>query len=199
MGAVAVGGNPLAPLVLVVACYAYIQGVVQNIIAGLKDADHDASAGAKTTALRLGSRVVVSQQDHRRNDSPDAKGSRGMVLVTGTPLFVLLLVLKAAQVGLALMPWYMGWLHYGFWTFLLLLLLVVLQTLQLARVTGIQPFIRDDVKRRIGLHEMATYITAPVKLIPLLGPWMAAFLALFPVLWLGVFLLLQYGELMADV
>ena len=28
----------------------------------------------------------------------------------------------AAQVGLALMPWYMGWLHYGFWTFLLLLL-----------------------------------------------------------------------------
>ena len=122
-----------------------------------------------------------------------------MVLVTGTPLFVLLLILKAAQVALALMPWYMGWLHYGLWTFLLLLLLVALQTLQLARVTGVQPFIRDDVKRRIGLHEMATYITAPVMLIPLFGPWMAAFLALFPVLWLGVFLLIQYGELMADV
>ena len=117
----------------------------------------------------------------------------------GAPLTALVAVLKAAQVVVVLLPFYMGWLKYAGPLLVLLVLFVVLQTLQLGRVLQVQPFIRDDVKRRIGVHEMFTFMTLPVMLIPLFGIWMSAFLVLFPVLWLGAFLLIQYGELMADV
>jgi 4-hydroxybenzoate polyprenyltransferase len=192
MGAIAVGGDPLAPLVLAVAGYAYIQGVVQNIIAGLKDAGHDASAGAKTTALRLGTRVA-------RPAGGQGGAGRDGTLMPGGRLFALVVVLKAVQLTIALLPWYLGWLDYPDWALALLLLFAVAQTAQLGRVMQVQPFVRDDVKRRIGVHEMFTFMTAPVMLLPLFGIWPAAFLVFFPVLWLGVFLLLQYGELMADV
>ncbi|MEM2899322.1 MAG: hypothetical protein QXT63_00880, partial [Thermoplasmata archaeon] len=51
-------GSSLTPLALGISAIAYIQGLGQNVAAGLKDVDHDYLAGAKTTPLRLGVKVI---------------------------------------------------------------------------------------------------------------------------------------------
>ena len=50
--------NSLPPLLYVVAILAYLQTLLQNALAGLKDVDHDHLANAKTTPTRLGVKVI---------------------------------------------------------------------------------------------------------------------------------------------
>ena len=122
-----------------------------------------------------------------------------MELRSGPGVTGLILSLKAIPLALAALPWLMGWLEYLRPEWILLLAMMVLQLVAAVAVLMPQPFDRDKIKRRIGLHEMVTYVTVPVIFIPLLGFWQSSFWALFPILWLAAFLLLQYGKLMPDI
>ena len=119
--------------------------------------------------------------------------------MTGAAVIFAVAALKALQFAAALAPWCLGFLGYATWALLLLALALLAQALLAARVLAVQPFDRYGIKRRIGFHEMATYMTASVMLLPIVGPLGAFALAFLPVLWLGAFLMMQYGELMADV
>jgi len=179
MGAFSVGSS-LTPLALGISAIAYIQGLGQNVAAGLKDVDHDYLAGAKTTPLRLGVKVV------------DGK----FIVPT---LFTSYMVLITFAKGLAaILPIYFGTPYSLIQIFLIILSLLAVFFLAM-KFCRMKNFEREKLIRYIGVHEIFTWFLAPFMLLNLLGPLNAFLIGIFPIVWLFVFLKIQYGSFKPEI
>ncbi len=166
------------PFMYLIAFLAFTQMLIQNIVAGLKDVDHDFIAGGLSTPLRLGVRV------------------NGERFIVSKSYITYVLLLKMIHISLTLLPFIIGWIQYELWQLYLVVLLNSMAVILMIRFLTMKIFKRETIMRTIGFHEMLTFMIIPILLIGFIGNVAAIFLVVFPVLWLGVFLMILYGRLM---
>lgn len=159
----------------------FLQNLYQNAIeGGIKDADHDAAAGARTFAAILGVRV---SDDGQMGPAPAFTTSA--MLMKGVQITLLLYI--AVEVthldtmeGSSLL-----------WAFLVIAIFGMIATIGLM----LPPvgFDRSRLKKTFSMHELATYGAIMLVIIPLVGEWTALFLFLFPMFWFGAVNRILFG------
>jgi 4-hydroxybenzoate polyprenyltransferase len=175
-GALALGSfdpsyGPHLTLFACVGGLQFMQNLYQNAIeGGIKDADHDAAAGARTYAALLGVRV---------DGTGELAGRRAF---TSSAILI-----KAAQITLLLYTAVevTDLADHGSATVLWLILLTTLAVMIVTTGLMLPPvtFDRSRLKRIFSIHELATFAAIMTVVTPLVGEWMALGLFLFPMVW----------------
>jgi 4-hydroxybenzoate polyprenyltransferase len=148
----------------------FLQNLFQNAIeGGIKDADHDSAAGARTFAAVLGVKV-----------------ENGMV-ETGYAFTNSAVIIKGIQIALL---FYTALIVVEFreaeWYYLLTALLSVAAAVMVITLSMMLPpveFDRSRLRRIFSIHELATYGAIILVITPLVGGTVALLLFVFPMLW----------------
>ncbi len=171
-------------LLYLVAGLGFFQILFNNAIeGGIKDADHDAHAGARTMAYMLGVRV--------RNGKliiPNAfKFSSYAIKLGHLTLVILLIYLSIIRISTML--------DYLLLALIILLILIIFSTLHwfLHEIE----FNREKLKRIFSIHEIATFYLVPLLLLQLLGLIPVLCLISLPLIWYVVLNLILYGKPLA--
>jgi 4-hydroxybenzoate polyprenyltransferase len=149
----------------------FIQNLYQNAIeGGIKDADHDAEAGARTYAAVLGVRI--------KEDGEMDAGWSFTNSALGMKAFQMFLLLYTAVEVTDLTDHAMS-------TLLWALLLVAMGTMVVTTSLMLPPvqFDRSRLKRIFSVHELATFASIMIVIAPLLGERMALGLFILPMAW----------------
>lgn len=175
-GAQAVGALDLSvprhlTLLACVGGLQFLQNLYQNAIeGGIKDADHDAVAGARTYAAVLGVRITE-----------DGDVATGRVFTPSA------LVMKGVQMALLLYTAVKmtDLSSQGFPGHLWLVLILALAVMVVTTSLMLPPvrFDRARLKRMFSIHELATFGAIMTVLVPLLGEEVAIGLFLLPMVW----------------
>ncbi len=173
--------SSLPPFVCIIALLAFTQMLINNIIAGLKDVDHDALAGGLSTPLRMHVGIEKGKLHISRSFA-------GYVVI-----------LKGIHIALTLVPFTYVMIPFQTWQLYAAILVIGVSVCFLIRFLTMKTFNREALMRAIGFHEMFSFIVVPILLFGFIGPVAALFLLIFPVIWLGVFLILMYGRLMPTI
>jgi len=171
----------LSFFVYVIALLALVQMLINNIIAGLKDVDHDYVTGGLSTPMRMGVRV---------------EGERFLV---STGFIVYIALLKMAHISLTVLPFIARLMPFESWQFYIVLALIVIAVFFIVRVLTMKVFNREKIIRAIGFHEIFAFMVIPFLLLGYIGYEGAVVLIFLPVIWLGVFLVIMYGRLMPTI
>ena len=167
--------------VYVIAFLAMVQMLINNIIAGLKDADHDNITGGLSTPMRMGVSV---------------KGKRLMVSIR---FIIYVFLLKIVHISLTVYPFIGRLMPFGSWQFYMVIVLITIAVILLLRVLMMKEFNREKIMRYIGFHEIFTFIVIPFLLLEYIGFGSAIVLIFLPVIWLVIFLTVMYGRLMPTI
>lgn len=165
----------------VIAFLALFQMLINNIIAGLKDVDHDYLDGGLSTPLRLGVQI---------------KGSQFFI---SKRFMAYVALLKTVHISLMFLPFMVGWMPYEDWQLYMVVLLVFVSVFFMVRFLTMKVFERKKLMRAIGLHEMFAFMAIPFLLLGFIGYVAMFILVVLPVVWLGVFLVIMYGKLMPAI
>ncbi len=174
--------QPHVIILLGLASLQFLQNLFQNAIeGGMKDADHDAVAGARTFAAVLG--VHVEDGD----------------LVMGRGFLASGIAIKA--VGLGVLAFTVAYLVdpedllVTGTVVALVALFVSVMTITLTRFMRRRvTFDRSMLKRTFSIHEMATFAATMAAFIPLIGLAVFGGLLLLPVLWFTAANKLLFGR-----
>ena len=159
---------------VVLACLVglqFLQNLFQNAIeGGMKDADHDAAAGARTFAAVMGVNV--------------ADGN----ILSGRGFLASGIAIKATSLTIAGFLVAYLWAVGGRWLLAIAVVLVGLQAtvmlITLARFMGRRVrFDREALKRSFSVHEMATFGVTMAALLPVIGVPSFLLVLVVPVLW----------------
>ena len=149
------------------------------VVGGLKDADHDTLAGAKTTATRMGVKV-----ENGKMFIP----MKFKLFAFGLDLFFLFLILLAMmQPEIGLWP-SDNYIILGIITFLITVILF-----SLYKFLTYCKFKRTPLYRLFMLNGTATYILVPILLYQLVGLYIMLVLLILPVAWLIIWNLILHG------
>jgi len=165
----------------IIALLALVQAVINNIIAGLKDVDHDFINGWLSTPLRMKVKV------------------EGGFFLVSKRFIAYIAMLKIVHISLTILPFTMNLIVYESWQFYIVLILIFIAVIFMVRFLTIKKFDREKIMRAIGFHEMFAFMVVPFILFGIIGSIATIFLVVFPVLWLGVFLIIMYGRLMPTI
>jgi 4-hydroxybenzoate polyprenyltransferase len=166
-----------------VAGLGFFQILFNNAVeGGLKDADHDALAGAHTLANKLGVRVIKNNLKITRT----FKFSSYAIKLAHISLVVLLLF-----TGIFKITNLLNYLH-----LILIIFLIFVIFFTLHKFMNMSEFNRDKLKRIFSIHEIATFYLATIILLQLIGFVAVIFLLLFPLLWYMALNLILYGKLL---
>lgn len=171
----------LGLLTYIIALLAFVQMLINNIIAGLKDVDHDYIAGGLSTPLRMKVKV------------------EGELFLVSKRFIAYIVSLKTIHILLTILPFAMNLIVYENWQFYIVLILIFIAVVFMIRFLTIKKFEREKIKRAIGFHEMFAFMVVPFIIMGFIGPIATIFLVIFPVVWLGVFLIIMYGRLMPAI
>ena len=167
-------------LVYIISLSAFIFLVFCNaVIGGLKDADHDSLAGAKTTATRMGVKVVDG-----KTIIPFKFKAFSYALEL---IFIILIVLAIIQPEISLWPSE---------EYLILIIMAILTVIILASLyefLNLSKFERTRLYRLFALNGTATYILVPMVLLPIVGLPIMLVLLILPTAWLIIWNLILYG------
>jgi len=173
--------STLSLFVCVIALLAFIQMLINNIIAGLKDVDHDALAGGLSTPLRMHVRV-----------------EEGYLHIPKS-FVIYVFLLKAIHIILTLIPFIYIMMPFQIWQVYATLAVIGIAAYFIIRFLKMKTFNRETLMRTIGFHEMFAFMVVPLLLFGFIGPIASFFLIVFPIIWLGVFLIFMYGKLMPAI
>ena len=165
----------------IIVLLAFIQILINNIIAGLKDVDHDFLAGGLSTPLRMKVKVEGEQ------------------FIVSKRFIAYIASLKIVQITFTILPFTMNLIAYENWQFYITIVLILIAIIFMIRFFTIKKFDREKIMRAIGFHEMFAFMVIPFILFGIIGPVAALFLVVFPAIWLGVFLIIIYGKLMPAI
>jgi 4-hydroxybenzoate polyprenyltransferase len=165
----------------IITLLALVQAVINNIIAGLKDVDHDFMASGLSTPLRMKVRV------------------EGEFFLVSKSFIAYMAILKIAHIFLTILPFTMNLIIYENWQFYMVIILIFIAVIFMIRFLTIKKFEREKIIRAIGFHEMFAFMVVPLMLYGFIGPLATIFLLVFPIIWLGVFLIIMYGRLMPGI
>jgi 4-hydroxybenzoate polyprenyltransferase len=175
----------LTPVVLSVAFLFFIQLTFQTgITGGMKDIPHDFLAGAKTSPVYLGCRVI----------------GRKLIVTHGFRTYVL--GMKAVHTFAIVMIFWLGIIELSGVSFIqifILTLLILSMWATTIKALGLRTFDRKRLMQLLGAQEIVTYPIVPILIIGMIGFWNALFLLFLPIIWLACFLFIIYGKYMPDV
>ena len=171
----------LSFFVYVIALLALVQMLINNIIAGLKDVDHDYVTGGLSTPMRMGVR---------------AEGEHFLI---STSFIAYIVLLKIVHISLTVLPFIARLIPFGSWQFYIVLVLIVIAVFFMIRVLTMKIFNREKIMRAIGFHEIFAFMVIPFLLLGYIGCEATLVLIFLPVIWLGVFLVIMYGRLMPAI
>jgi 4-hydroxybenzoate polyprenyltransferase len=165
--------------ILSVAIYVYI--LFSNaIIGGLKDADHDSLAGAKTTATRMG--VIV------KNGKISIPKKFLVVALTLEIIYVGLIIFASFQPGINLVQ------SGEYLILVLLILLMIILFSSFSKFIHSKDFHKQQLNRLFGINMITAYSMAPLVLLPLVGLENTLILLLLPPIWLLIVNVILYGK-----
>jgi len=168
-------------LVYIICALAFIQMLTQNIVAGIKDVDHDYLAGGISSPLRMGVKI------------------KGKNILIPKGFIAYITSLKMIHVILIFTPFYYGLIPFENWQVYTIIILAALTIFFMAKVLTAKIFKRDKIMRAIGFHEMFAFMVVPFILFSYIGIVGLLILVFLPVVWLGIFLILLYGKLMPEI
>ena len=168
-------------LVYVICALAFVQMLVQNIVAGIKDVDHDYLAGGISTPLRMG--VKIKDKN----------------ILIPKSFITYIIALKIIHLILIFIPFYYHLIPFETWQLYIVIILAALTILFIIKILSTKKFIREKIMRVIGFHEMFAFMVVPFILFSYIGMIGLLVLVFLPVIWLGVFLILLYGKLMPEI
>lgn len=171
----------LTPILFIVAGLAFMQLFIQNIMAGLKDIDHDRKGGGISTPLRFGVKI---------------KSIRMKVPSTFQGYII---GLKFVYLSLVFLPFIMEWIELDTFQLILIIVPVLLTSYLTYLICSTQRFDRKKIIRYIGGHEILAYIIIPLLLINTINLWHVTILIMLPVIWLRIFLQWMYGGIMPEI
>lgn len=175
----------LSFVVFVVAFLFFIQLAFQTgVTGGMKDIPHDHIAGAKTSPVYLGCRVV----------------GKGLIVTREFRIYVV--IIKIIHTGAILLPLLSGTFEvYNpfILQLIILLILIILMWTTTIKALNFRVFHRQKLMKILGMQEIFTYPMVPILIMGIIRIEYALFLLLFPILWLACFLFIIYGKLMPDV
>ncbi len=175
----------LTPVVLSVAFLFFIQLAFQTgITGGMKDIPHDFLAGANTSPVYLGCRVI----------------GKKLIVTDGFRMYVL--GMKAAHTFAIIIIFWLDLIELSdvpFIQIFILTLLILSMWATTIKALSIKTFDRKRLMQLLGVQEIVTYPIVPILIMGMIGIWYAAFLLLFPIIWLALFLFIIYGKFMPDV
>jgi 4-hydroxybenzoate polyprenyltransferase len=171
------------PHMTLFACIAglqFLQNFYQNAIeGGIKDADHDARAKARTFAAVLGVRIV------------DGKVETGWAFTNAA------IIDKAAHIALMLYTavevMEFDSHESGQWLFVMLLGLIFVMVVTTSMMLPPVDFDRPRLKRVFSIHEAAAFAATIVVLTPLFGSSVALAVFLLPFVWFMLVNRLLFG------
>lgn len=176
-GGFSVSQNPNF-LVYIIGSIAFMQMLFQNIVAGLKDVDHDSLAGGISTPIRLGVKIKKDR------------------LLFSKKFIIYIIILKMIYLILLISPFFYEMVPFESWQLLISIFLIVLTIFFMTRFLANKQFNREKIMRSIGFHEMFTFMVIPFVLFGYIGIIGLLILVFLPVIWLGIFLIFLYGRLM---
>jgi 4-hydroxybenzoate polyprenyltransferase len=172
-------------VVFVVAFLFFIQLAFQTgVTGGMKDIPHDHIAGAKTSPVYLGCRVI------------------GKRLIVTREFRIYVVIIKIIHTTAILIPIWFGNIEVynpQELQLIVLLLLIILMWGTTLKALSLRVFDRLKLMRTLGAHEIVTYPIVPILIMGVIGIWYALFLLFFPIVWLACFLFIIYGKFMPDV
>jgi 4-hydroxybenzoate polyprenyltransferase len=151
---------------------------------GLKDIPHDFLAGAKTSAVYLGCRVI------------------GKKLIITRDFRVYVIGTKTVHTAAVFIPLFLGWFTLYEPVYIQIIPLIILVLLMWAaalKAISFREFQREKIMRLLGGHEVVSYPIVAILIMGVIGMPYAMFLLLFPILWYAAFLFIIYGRFMPDV
>jgi len=165
----------------IIILLAFFQMLINNIIAGLKDVDHDFIAGGLSTPIRMGVKV------------------EGEFFLVSKRFFAYITSLKIVHISLTILPFTLNLIVYENWQVYMVLILIFIAVVFMIRFLTIKKFEREKIMRAIGFHEMFAFMVIPFMLYGLIGTLATLFLVIFPAIWLGIFLIIMYDRLMPAI
>lgn len=170
------------PNLIYIAAFAIFLHIVFNttVDGGLKDVDHDFLSGAKTSVMRLGVKV-----------------KNGKILVT-KKFIAYAFGIKLAFIGLILLVGFQPevnlWYSTDYITQIIAIFLFIVILGTLYKFWHPPDFNRPKLIRLFGVHEVASYIVAPIVIYPLLGLIITLILIFLPIIWFFVINVIAYGK-----
>jgi hypothetical protein len=171
--------------VYLVAFLFFIQLSFQTgVTGGIKDIPHDHLAGAKTSPVYLGCRVI------------------GRRLIISREFKVYVIVTKTVHTFAILLPFFVTWFTFYDPIFIQIVFLGLLTFLMWGaaiKVITETEFDREKLMRILGGHEVVTYPLVAILIMGFVGPQIATVLLFLPIIWYASFLYIIYGRLMPEV
>ncbi|UCE73886.1 MAG: UbiA family prenyltransferase [Methanomassiliicoccales archaeon] len=177
--------NNLTPVVFLAAFLFFIQLAFQTgFTGGMKDIPHDYLAGAKTSPVYLGCRVV------------------GKKLIITREFRIYVIGTKTVHTSAVFIPFLVEWFDSYDPVILqipILILLVLLMWGAALKAVSFKEFKREKLMRILGAHEVVTYPMVAILVMGFIGILNAVILLLLPIIWYAGFLYIIYGRFMPDV
>lgn len=172
----------LTPLLCIVAGLAFMQLLIQNIMAGLKDLEHDQKGGGISTPIRFGVKLT-------KNTLVVSKGFQAYIIG-----------LKIIYIGLIFIPVRIDWVQWGPFQIVLIFQPIFITSYLTYLICRSHPFFnRQGIIRLIGAHEILAYSIIPLLIMYEIGLWPTLILLILPIIWLAIFLRWMYGGLMPEI
>ena len=160
----------------------YLQNLFQNAIeGGIKDADHDAKAGARTFATVTGTHVEAGRVRPSTMFLVTAWSMKGLHMG-------ILVWMAACVVGYDLSS------AGGMGAIAAVALCIAGMAVTMARFLGEVEFDRPRLKRAFSAHEMVTYLGTIAIIVPLVGLTFAMAMVALPVVWFVASNVALYGR-----
>jgi 4-hydroxybenzoate polyprenyltransferase len=171
----------LSPILYIVAGLAFMQLFIQNIMAGLKDIDHDKKGGGVSTPLRFGVKI------------------KSLSMNVPLSFHGYILFLKIVYISLIFLPFVMEWVDAKPFQIILIMVPVILTSILTYLICRTQRFDREKIIKYIGGHEILAYTIIPLILVDVIGIWFVVALLMLPIIWLRVFLQLMYRGVLPEI
>jgi 4-hydroxybenzoate polyprenyltransferase len=168
-------------LVYIISLSVFFYIVFSNaVLGGLKDADHDYLAGAKTTATRMGVKV-----------------ENGKLLIP-KKFSVFAYIVELSYIGLIVLasfqPEIKLWQSDEYLVYIIVIFLIVVVFFTLYKFCRVNDFNRPQLYRLFGINMISAYSLAPIILLPLIGLKITLILLIFPLAWLLILNLILFGK-----
>ena len=173
--------NAPSYLLLIISGLAFLQLLIQNILAGLKDIKQDKLGMGTTTPLRFGVHV------------------KGLQLVVPFKFQILIYFLKFIHFLVIFIPFLVYWLVINLIQLFFILIFLIIIFYITFSIFNTPQFDRKTLLRKIGLHEIISYAIVPIMLYGLIDLMEILFLIFIPILWLAFFMKMIYGKLLPTI
>ena len=174
------GLQELDVLTWVIVMIVFVHVLIMNIMeGGLKDAENDRKAGAKTLAIYLGVKT-------------DKK------MYVPSSFKTVIIFFKIITVVLISLPFLFYKLNFSILQIILMIVFIMWMLFSTIKLLNIKTFDRKKIGFHVRNHELASYGLVPIMLMEFIGLSWTLFLILFPFIWFVICNYVLFGKIVSN-